>query len=119
MEAGIQKGVSVIKRISLIRRKHGMTPEEFWEHYSGPHAAIVRKMPGERKMGLSRVVGPRSAEWDGVGGLWVDNAAAVAKAFADPEIVDLLAQHRPLFLGHVEVISADAGDFWSADPSQH
>ncbi len=108
----------MIKRISLIRRKPEMTPEEFWEHYTGPHAAIVRKMPGVRKMVLSRVVGPRSAEWDAVGELWFDNAAAVEKAFADPEIVNLLAQDRPLFLGHAEVIIAEERDFWSADTSE-
>src|SRR5258708_32004591 len=114
MEAGIQKGVSVIKRISLIRRKHGMTPEEFWEHYSGPHAAIVRKMPGGRKMVLSRLVGPRSAEWDAVVDLWFDNAAAVDKAFADPEIVNLLAQDPALFTGHTVVIITAETRFWSA-----
>ena len=94
-----------------------MTPEEFWEHYSGPHATIVRKMPGIRKMVLSRVVGPQAAEWEAVGELWFDSAAAVEKAFADPEIVDLLTQDRPLFLGHSEVIIAEETVFWSAETS--
>src|SRR5260370_41768184 len=108
----------MVNRISMIRRKPEMTPEEFWDTYTGPYAAIVRKMPGVRKMVLSRVVGPRSAEWEAVGELWFDNAAAVEKAFADPEIVNLLAQDRPLFLGHAEVIIADERVFWSADTSE-
>jgi len=95
-----------------------MTPEEFWEHYSGPHATIVRKMPGIRKMVLSRVVGPQAAEWEAVGELWFDSAAAVEKAFADPEIVDLLAQDRSLFLGHSEVIITEETVFWSAETSE-
>lgn len=107
----------MIKRISLIRRKPEMTPDEFWEHYTGPHGAIARKMPGVRKMVLSRVVGPRSAEWDAVGELWFDDASAVEKAFADPEIARLLSQDRPLFLGHSEVIFAEETIFWSADTS--
>jgi uncharacterized protein (TIGR02118 family) len=105
----------VIKRISLIRRKPGMTPEEFWEHYTGPHAGIAQKLPGVCKMALSRVVGPQPVEWDAVGELWFDDAAAVEKAFADPEIAGLLAQDRPLFLGHSEVIIAEETVFWSAD----
>ena len=105
----------MIKRISLIRRKDGITAEEFWEHYTGPHAAIVRKMPGVRKMVLSRVVGPQSVAWDAVGELWFDDAAAVERAFADPQIAGLLAHDRPLFLGQSEVIIAEETVFWSAD----
>jgi len=95
-----------------------MMPGEFWEHYSGPHAAIARKIPGVRKMVLSRVVGPQSVEWDAVGELWFDDAAAANRAFADPEIAELLAQDRPLFLGHSEVIIAEETVFWSADKSE-
>jgi len=69
-------------------------------------------------MVLSRVVGPQAAEWEAVGELWFDSAAAVEKAFADPEIVDLLTQDRPLFLGHSEVIIAEETVFWSAETSE-
>ncbi len=69
-------------------------------------------------MVLSRVVGPQPAEWDAVGELWFDSAAAVEKAFADLEIVDLLAQDRPLFLGNSEVIIAEETVFWSAETSE-
>ncbi len=96
--------LSLIKRISLLRRKQEMTPDQFWEHYSGPHAAIARKLPGLRKIQLSRVVGPQSVAWDAVGELWFDDVAAVDRAFADPEIAALLAQDRPLFIEHAETI---------------
>ena len=38
----------MIKRISFIRRKPGMTKEDFFAHLTGPHAAIIRQMPGVR-----------------------------------------------------------------------
>jgi len=105
----------VIKRLSLIRRNEGMTPQAFWEHYTGPHAAIVHKMPGLRKMLLSRVVGPHACVWDAVGELWFDDAAAAEHAFADPEIADLLALDRPLFLGQSEVVFVEETTCWPAD----
>jgi uncharacterized protein (TIGR02118 family) len=92
-----------------------MAQEEFWDHYTGPHAAIARKLPDLRKMVLSRVVGQQSAEWDAVGELEFDDAAAADRAFAAPEIAELLAQDRPLFLGRSEVIFVEETVFWSAD----
>ena len=108
----------MIKRISLIRRKPGMTPEEFWEHYTGPHAAIAQKMPGVCKMALSRVVGSQPVEWDAVGELWFDDAAAVEKAFADPEIAGLLAGSAIPPRSPSEVIIAEETVFWSAETSE-
>jgi uncharacterized protein (TIGR02118 family) len=108
----------VIKRISLLRRKDGMTPEAFWQHYAGPHATIVLKLPGVQRMILARVVGPQSATWDAVGELWFEDAAALAQAFADPEIAELLAQDRSLFLGQSELIIAEETVFWPAENAQ-
>ena len=38
----------MIKRVSLVRRREGLTHEEFVAHWTGPHAAIVRELPGVR-----------------------------------------------------------------------
>ncbi len=94
----------MVRRIALVRRKEGMTADEFWAHYTGPHAAIVRRMPGLRQLALSRIVGSQAARWDAVGELWFDSAEAVERAFADPEIATLLGADRPLFLGASEVV---------------
>jgi uncharacterized protein (TIGR02118 family) len=112
-ECRIEKEESpVIKRIALVRRKPDMTAEEFWTHYTGPHAAIVRKMVGLRRMVLSRLAGPQATQWDAVGELWFDSVAAVERAFADPEIASLLQADRPLFLGGSEVVVAEEEVFW-------
>ncbi len=97
----------MVRRIALVRRKEGMTAEEFWAHYSGPHAAIVRRMPGLRRLALSRPVGPQASQWDAVGELWFDSAEASERAFADPQIAALLRADRPLFLGASEVVIVD------------
>ncbi len=94
----------MVRRIALVRRKEGMTADEFWAHYTGPHAAIVRRMPGLRRLALSRPAGAQASQWDAVGELWFDSAEAVEQAFADPEIAALLRADRPLFLGASEVV---------------
>ena len=102
----------MIRRIALVQRKQGMTVEEFWEHYKGPHAAIVQTMPGLRRMVLSRIEGPQTAQWDAVGELWFDDIAALEQAFADPEIARLLQADRPRFLGQSTVIIVEEVTFW-------
>ena len=41
----------MIKRVSLVRRKEGMSREDFLAHWMGPHAEIVRHLPGLRGLG--------------------------------------------------------------------
>ena len=94
----------MVKRVALVRRKVGMSREAFWEHYAGPHAAIVGGMPGLRRMVLSKPVGAQSSDWDAVGELWFDTREALEQAFADPAIAAQLAVDRPLFLGGVEAV---------------
>lgn len=94
----------MIRRIALVRRKDGMTPEEFWAHYTGPHTAIILRMPRLRRLVLSRPAGAQAAEWDAVGELWFDSAEEIVRAFADPEIAALLQADRPLFLGASQVV---------------
>jgi uncharacterized protein (TIGR02118 family) len=81
-----------------------MSVEEFWAHYTGPHAAIVRRMPGLRRLVLSRSTGPQTGDWDAVGELWFDSAAALRAAFTDPAISAQLGEDRPRFLGASEVV---------------
>ncbi len=97
----------MVRRVVFVRRKEGMTPEEFWAHYTGPHATIVRRLPGLRQLALSRPVAPQAAQWDAGGKLWFDSVEAVEQAFADPDIAAQLRADRPLFLGASEVVIVD------------
>ena len=98
----------MIRRIALLRRRPGMTPDEFWAHYSGPHVAIVERMPGLRRLTLSRPAGAQRGvageEWDAVGEVWFDTMEALERAFGDPEIAAQLQADRPLFIGAAQVL---------------
>jgi uncharacterized protein (TIGR02118 family) len=102
----------VIKRVSLVRRKPDMTAQQFWAHYTGPHAAIVQRMPGLRQMVLSRAVGDQATEWDAVGELWFDSAEAAKRAFEDEQIMAELRADRALFLGASQVVIVEEGMRW-------
>jgi len=94
----------VIKRISFLRRKPGLSEEEFFAHWTGPHADIVRQMPGVRGLRFGRVKGwtPEEAHWDGVGELWFDSIEAAQKAFATEPYASMLAEDRPKFIGEAQ-----------------
>jgi len=102
----------MIRRVALVRRKPELTAEEFWTHYTGPHAAIVKGMPGLRRLALSRAVGAQSGGWDAVGELWFDTAEDAERAFADPEILPALQADRALFLGASEVVIVEEQVSW-------
>ena len=90
----------MIKRISFIRRKEGMTPDEFYAHWTGPHADIVKQMPGVRGLRYCRVTSwtPEEAHWDGVGELWFDSVEAAKAAFAAEPFASLIAEDRKTFM---------------------
>ena len=45
----------MIRRVSFIRRKPGLTRQAFLSHWTGRHAEIVRQLPGLRGLRFSRV----------------------------------------------------------------
>ena len=97
----------MIKRISLVARKAELSIEEFERHWMGPHAEIVRQMPGLRGFRLNmiqEVQGER--EWDGIGELWFDSIEDARAAFSSEPVASLLAADRPAFLGRSQVYFA-------------
>jgi uncharacterized protein (TIGR02118 family) len=109
----------VIKRISLVRRKEGMSREEFLAHWMGPHCDIVRQLPGLRGLRFGVVLGwtPEEAAWDGVGELWFDSVEAAEAAFASDPVRSLLAEDRPSFLGGIQVCFVEENTVLPPPPS--
>ena len=93
----------MIKRISLVARKPGMTREAFLEHWMGPHVEIVRTLPGLRGLQLNIIAEGGEGGWDGIGELWFDSIDAARQAFAAEPVAGMLAADRPQFLGLNEV----------------
>ena len=94
----------MIKRVSLVKRKEGMSVEDFHAHWMGPHMEIVRRMENLRGLRFNPVVeaGP-DREWDGIGELWFDSIDDARAAFETDPIKRLLGEDRPKFLGRNEV----------------
>lgn len=94
----------MIKRVSLVRRKPGMSREAFLAHWMGPHAEIVRRLPGLRglRFGVVERWSPEEAAWDGVGELWFDDVAAAEAAFKAEPLISLLIADRAKFLGEAQ-----------------
>jgi uncharacterized protein (TIGR02118 family) len=94
----------MIKRISLVRRKQGLTREQFLAHWMGPHADIVRHLPGLRglRFGVVQRWSPEEAAWDGVGELWFDDIAAAEAAFRAEPHIGRLIEDRTQFLGEAQ-----------------
>ena len=94
----------MIKRVSLVRRREGLTHEEFVAHWMGPHAEIVRGLPGVRglRFGDVQAWAPQEAAWDGVGEVWFDSIESAEAAFAaEPHHARLVAD-RELFIGEAQ-----------------
>jgi uncharacterized protein (TIGR02118 family) len=91
----------MIRRVSFIRRKAGLTPEQFFAHWTGRHAEIVRQLPGLRGLRFSRVERcvPQAADWDGVGETWFDSISDANRAFATDPFREMLAEDRAKFIG--------------------
>ena len=91
----------MIRRVSFIRRKPGLSRERFFIHWTGRHAEIVRQLPGLRGLRFSRVdrCVPAQAEWDGLGETWFDTIADSDRAFAAEPFKAMLIEDRAKFIG--------------------
>jgi uncharacterized protein (TIGR02118 family) len=94
----------MIKRVSLLRRKEGLSREEFFAHWTGPHAEIVRQMPGVRGLRFGKVQSwtPEAAAWDGVGEVWFDSIEAAQNAFATEPYHSMLVEDRKKFMSEAQ-----------------
>jgi uncharacterized protein (TIGR02118 family) len=96
----------MIKRVSLLTRRTGMTREQFTRHWLEVHAPLAHAVPGLRRYVQSHVVEeyrrpdiPTSAiEVDGIAELWFESRVAMERALASPEMAALHADGA-LFIG--------------------
>jgi uncharacterized protein (TIGR02118 family) len=89
----------VIKRITLVRRRDGMSKEDFERHWTTTHAALARRLPGIRgcRINIARPAPGETLPWDGVGEVWFDSEAEMEAAFE--AMADEFAADRALFIG--------------------
>lgn len=102
----------MIKRITILTRKDGMSDEEFGRRWHQQHADMVRKLPGVCGYTQNKVI-PQGATAPGGGQrvdafaeIWFDSADAMAKALASPQWAAIVADAHE-FLGAMAGYSVD------------
>ena len=99
----------MIKSISLLVRKAGMTHEQFVKHWLEIHGPLALKVSGIRRYVQSHIVDERrrpdipaiGVEIDGIAELWYDDRDAMERANASPEAERLHADGA-LFIGRIK-----------------
>src|SRR5262245_5063126 len=76
----------MIKVLAMLRRRAGVTREEFHRWWIEEHVPYAKVLPGLRKYGVCLVTGSTSHEgrepWDGIAELWFDDRAALDAAWS-------------------------------------
>ncbi len=99
----------MIKSISLLTRKDGLTHEQFMKHWVEIHAPLAHAVPGLRRYVQSHIVAERTradiptttVDVDGIAELWYDDRAAMERAIASPGAKALHADGA-LFIGRIK-----------------
>lgn len=99
----------MIKLLSLLTRKDGITHEEFVRHWLEVHAPLAHAVPGIRRYVQSHITGTRSradiqdtdVDVDGIAELWYDDLQAFERAAATPEM-KRLTDDGALFIGRIK-----------------
>jgi len=104
----------VIKSISLLTRRDGMTHEQFVEHWVDVHAPLAHAVPGLRRYVQSHIVEERrrpdipahEIEVDGIAELWYDDPESMRRAMASPEAKALHADGA-LIIGQIKTFTVE------------
>lgn len=91
----------MIKLAMLLKRKKGMSFEEFDRYWSGPHADLLLSVPNftrhVRRYCQSHVIDPSyggeglkwpKADFDGIAEVWFDSIDDMNRAFSEPDFVE-------------------------------
>ena len=92
----------MIKRLTLVYRRDGMTVEQFRAHWRDVHGPLAARTPGLRRYVQHHVVDTRSPSNvlrpDGIAELWFDSVAH-EKAFFASELGQLQREDGRNFVG--------------------
>ncbi|HEY9281094.1 MAG TPA: EthD domain-containing protein [Eoetvoesiella sp.] len=102
----------MIKSISLLSRKEGISHEEFMQHWIEKHAPLAHAVPGLRRYLQSHIMEERfrpdiptiEGEVDGIAELWYDNLDALKKANQSPE-AKRLHEDGATFIGKIKTFT--------------
>ena len=95
----------MIKLIVGIKRKAGMSPAEFHEHWRTTHAELVRACPASSKYirkyvqyhTLKQEYLNGDVPFDGTAELWFDNVEDKDRFFSDPDYLETVSPDESRF----------------------
>lgn len=97
----------MIKFTILLRKREGMTQEEFVQYHQDNHAALFKSLPEVQQHVRKYVQGhtqpvalpglPPPA-YDGTTELWFDDIEAIAKVFTAPRYLEIIRPDEEKFL---------------------
>lgn len=104
----------MIKVLSLLTRKPGLSHEAFVRHWREVHGPLAHGVPGVRRYVQSHITGTRTradiaeseVEIDGIAELWYDDEAAMRASAASAEAKRLYADGA-LFIGRIKTFIID------------
>lgn len=104
----------MIKSISLLTRKDGMSHDQFVKHWLEIHGPLAWAVPGLRRYVQSHIVEERTRpdiptsdiQVDGIAELWYDDRGSMARALASPEAKALHADGA-LFIGRIKTFTVE------------
>jgi uncharacterized protein (TIGR02118 family) len=104
----------MIKVLSLLTRKDGLSHDDFVSHWLTVHAPLAHAVPGISRYVQSHITGTRSRpdipdtdiEVDGIAELWYEDAPAMQRAAASPEM-KRLTDDGALFIGRIKTYVID------------
>src|SRR6266576_6967268 len=104
----------MIKSVSLLTRKAGLSHEQFVKHWLEVHAPLAHAVPGLRRYVQSHIVGERTrpdipatdVEIDGIAELWYDDREVMARAHASPQ-AKALFDDGALFIGRIKTFTVE------------
>lgn len=81
------------KRIGFLKKREGMTLEQFTTHWHQVHAVLCQKIPGLTRYAINIIDRSKypNVPFDGFSELWFESAATHDAAFSSPEGQILLA----------------------------
>ena len=104
----------MIKSMSLLTRKDGLTHAQFVHHWVDVHAPLAHAVPGLRRYVQSHIVEERTrpdipsleGDVDGIAELWYDDRESMARALATPEARALYADGAR-FIGRIKTFTVE------------
>jgi uncharacterized protein (TIGR02118 family) len=94
----------MIKRVSLVWKRPGLSDAEFREIWLGEHARLAQQLPGLREYAIDFVTDAPPGAPAGIATIRFDNRAALDAAFQVPNLKEELLRTRNTFAESVQVL---------------